>query len=157
MNAANLPAKGGRTAHDIAMRMMAKAELAATQLSEAQCEILRDFLNIEVSMKEASSKLKGFAKSANLNLDEAISEFEERAQMLIAASGDGVDINWRAGFGRRLDYYTGIVFEISEKGADKSLCGGGRYDRLMNMLGALKPTPAIGFSIWLDRLEGDAQ
>ena len=157
MNAANLPAKAGRTAHDIAARMMAKAELAATQLSQTQCEILRDFLNIEVNMKDAPSKLTGFAKAANLNLDEAISKFDERAQKLIAAGGDSVEINWRAGFGRRLDYYTGIVFEISEKGANKPLCGGGRYDRLMNMLGALKPTPAIGFSIWLDRLGGDKQ
>ena len=157
MNAANLPAKAGRTAHDIAARMMAKAELAATQLSQSQREILRDFLSIEVSIEDASSKLTNFATAANLNLDEAISKFDKRAQMLIAASGDSVEIKWRAGFGRRLDYYTGIVFEISEKGGKKPLCGGGRYDRLMNMLGALKPTPAIGFSIWLDRLTGDAQ
>jgi ATP phosphoribosyltransferase regulatory subunit len=33
------------------------------------------------------------------------------------------------------------------------LAGGGRYDRLLTMLGASENIPGVGFSIWLDRLE----
>ena len=60
---------------------------------------------------------------------------------------------YRANFGRRLDYYTGLVFEIECEGLAKPVAGGGRYDHLMSLLGAEAETPAVGFSIWLDRLE----
>ncbi|HLB51003.1 MAG TPA: histidine--tRNA ligase [Patescibacteria group bacterium] len=55
---------------------------------------------------------------------------------------------------RGLDYYTRTVFEIwsGEEGGKKcSLGGGGRYDRLIEMIGG-EPTPAIGFALGLDRL-----
>jgi histidyl-tRNA synthetase len=55
---------------------------------------------------------------------------------------------------RGLDYYTRTVFEIwseGENGKNFSLGGGGRYDRLIKMLGG-EDTPAIGFGLGLDRL-----
>ncbi len=54
---------------------------------------------------------------------------------------------------RGLDYYNGLVFEISATGlgAQDALAGGGRYDRLYSDLGG-KPTPCIGFSIGMERL-----
>ncbi len=61
-------------------------------------------------------------------------------------------IHYRAAFGRPLDYYTGLVFEITPK-ARRLLVGGGRFDRLLTLLGAKKPIPAVGFSLWLDRIE----
>jgi ATP phosphoribosyltransferase regulatory subunit HisZ len=62
-------------------------------------------------------------------------------------------IRYDAAFGRPLDYYTGLVFEISTPGATQPLIGGGRYDRLLTLLGADKPIPGVGFSVWLDRIE----
>jgi ATP phosphoribosyltransferase regulatory subunit len=35
----------------------------------------------------------------------------------------------------------------------RARAGGGRYDRLLTLLGADKPIPGVGFSLWLDRLE----
>ena len=55
---------------------------------------------------------------------------------------------------RGLDYYTRTVFEIwveEEGGKNYSLGGGGRYDRLIKMLGG-ENTPAIGFGLGLDRV-----
>jgi histidyl-tRNA synthetase len=55
---------------------------------------------------------------------------------------------------RGLDYYTRTVFEIwvEEEGKENySLGGGGRYDRLVKMLGG-ENTPAIGFGLGLDRI-----
>ena len=54
---------------------------------------------------------------------------------------------------RGLDYYSRTVFEIQcEKlGAQDALCGGGRYDYLIEDLGG-KPTPAIGFAAGIERL-----
>ena len=54
---------------------------------------------------------------------------------------------------RGLDYYCRTVFEIqsSKLGSQDALCGGGRYDYLVEELGG-KPTPAIGFAAGIERL-----
>jgi len=54
---------------------------------------------------------------------------------------------------RGLDYYTRTTYEItsSSLGAQDALCGGGRYDNLVESLGG-KPTPAVGFGAGLERL-----
>lgn len=54
---------------------------------------------------------------------------------------------------RGLDYYTRTVFEfISDAiGAQGTICGGGRYDGLVEQIGGA-PTPALGFAMGLERL-----
>lgn len=54
---------------------------------------------------------------------------------------------------RGLDYYTRTVFEFVATGigAQGTVCGGGRYDGLIELLGG-QPTPAIGFAMGLERL-----
>lgn len=58
---------------------------------------------------------------------------------------------------RGLDYYTRTVFEIWQEEKDGTeapkwaICGGGRYDKLVNLLGGPK-TPATGWSIGIERL-----
>lgn len=54
---------------------------------------------------------------------------------------------------RGLDYYNRTVFEItsSDLGAQNAVCGGGRYDPLVSMLGG-PDTPAVGWAIGLERL-----
>ena len=53
---------------------------------------------------------------------------------------------------RGLDYYTRTAFEIvaEELGAQNAVCGGGRYDYLIEELGG-KPTPAVGFAAGMER------
>ncbi len=54
---------------------------------------------------------------------------------------------------RGLDYYTRTTFEVVSRqlGAQNAVCGGGRYDTLVEALGG-SSTPAIGFAIGLERL-----
>lgn len=54
---------------------------------------------------------------------------------------------------RGLDYYTRTIFEITstQLGAQDAICGGGRYDDLVEELGG-PSTPAIGFSLGVERL-----
>ena len=54
---------------------------------------------------------------------------------------------------RGLDYYNKTVFEWTTKtlGSQGTVCGGGRYDGLVEQLGG-KPSPGIGFAMGLDRL-----
>ncbi len=54
---------------------------------------------------------------------------------------------------RGLDYYSRTTFEIisSSLGAQDAICGGGRYDRLVETIGG-KPTPGIGFAAGMERI-----
>ena len=54
---------------------------------------------------------------------------------------------------RGLDYYTRTTFQYEgpEEGAQSTLCGGGRYDGLVEELGG-KPTPGVGFGAGIERL-----
>lgn len=53
---------------------------------------------------------------------------------------------------RGLDYYTKTVFEVWAEGigAQSALCGGGRYDGLIELLGG-RPTPGVGFAAGMER------
>lgn len=64
---------------------------------------------------------------------------------------DAMDINYTidTGIVRGLDYYTKTVFEIIS--GDFTVCGGGRYDGLVEELGG-KSTPAVGFGLGIERL-----
>jgi len=55
---------------------------------------------------------------------------------------------------RGLDYYTETTFELESAalGAQSALAGGGRYDRLAEVLGSDEPVPAIGFAAGMERL-----
>ena len=61
------------------------------------------------------------------------------------------EINWR--LVRGLDYYMRTTFEITATGlgAQNAVCGGGRYDGLVELLGG-PPTKGIGFAIGTDRV-----
>lgn len=82
---------------------------------------------------------------------------EECAQHFIALRGylDGLQrpytINPR--LVRGLDYYTKTVFEVWAQGigAQAAVCGGGRYDGLIELLGG-PSTPAVGFAAGLERI-----
>ena len=71
-------------------------------------------------------------------------------------AGNRIDLDrltFAADFGRRLDYYTGFVFEFGAgKRANGPIIGGGRYDRMTAHIGDGEAVPAVGFSVWLDRI-----
>lgn len=65
----------------------------------------------------------------------------------------GLDYSVNPNIVRGLDYYTRTVFEFvsTDIGAQGTVCGGGRYDGLIEQLGGA-PTPAIGFAAGIERL-----
>ncbi|MBO1041721.1 ATP phosphoribosyltransferase regulatory subunit [Brucella pituitosa] len=145
----------GRTPAEIARRLIEKEDLAATRFPSSALEVLKRFLATRVSLEAASITLRAFAADNALDLSAVLQKFEARTDAIIAAGISVEDIVYDASFGRPLDYYTGLVYEIRQAGSDKDmvLAGGGRYDRLLTMLGASENIPGVGFSIWLDRLQ----
>ncbi len=65
----------------------------------------------------------------------------------------GIDYVVNKSIVRGLDYYTKTVFEITSDslGAQSTVCGGGRYDGLVEELGG-NPIPGIGFAMGMERL-----
>lgn len=153
MQATGYSTNASRTPSEIAARLKEKLELANTRLDDATLALLREFLSMEVTLAEAPAALFHFAERSGLTLDGALSRFDARAAALANAGVDLHAIRYRAAFGRPLDYYTGLVFEITPKGGASVLAGGGRFDRLMTLLGATTHIPAVGFALWLDRIE----
>ncbi|MFK7977307.1 MAG: histidine--tRNA ligase [Halioglobus sp.] len=84
-------------------------------------------------------------------LDEESSTDFARLQALLTAAGVKFTVNQR--LVRGLDYYNKTVFEwVTDRlGAQGTVCGGGRYDGLVQQLGG-KPTPAAGFAMGMERL-----
>lgn len=65
----------------------------------------------------------------------------------------GIPFEVDAALVRGLDYYTKTTFEVisSKVGSQSALCGGGRYDLLIEELGG-KPTPGVGFAAGIERI-----
>ena len=83
--------------------------------------------------------------------DECREHFEELKERLGAM---GIEFEVDPTIVRGLDYYTKTVFEFKTEtiGAQGTVCGGGRYDGLVELMGGQKQ-PAVGFAIGLERLE----
>jgi histidyl-tRNA synthetase len=84
-------------------------------------------------------------------LGEASLKHLQTVQRLLDACGVAWQVNAR--LVRGLDYYSHTVFEFitDELGAQGTLCGGGRYDGLFEILGG-KPTPAVGWGMGIERV-----
>ena len=85
------------------------------------------------------------------SLGEESKAFLKRLTDILEAEGIDYRINPR--LVRGLDYYNLTVFEwVTDKlGAQSTVCGGGRYDPLIGMLGG-KETPACGFAMGIERI-----
>lgn len=95
-------------------------------------------------MVEGAPKLLDYLKEDSLS-------FLKRMEELLSVAGVDYTINPR--LVRGLDYYNHTVYEwVTDKlGAQATVCGGGRYDPLIEMLGG-RPTPAVGFAMGVERV-----
>lgn len=153
MEATGYSTNASRSPRDIARRLKEKLELATTRLDKAALAIMREFLALDLPLGEAAAALHQFADKSGLKIDGTLALFDARVAALARVGADAGLIRYRAAFGRPLDYYTGLVFEIELEGTPAVLAGGGRFDRLLTLLGAREHIPAVGFSLWLDRIE----
>jgi ATP phosphoribosyltransferase regulatory subunit len=144
----------GRSIEDIAERFLAKAARRDAGLGSEARAVLASYLNISGNPDDAASSVRMLTQEAGIDLDVALDRFEERNGFLALRGIDMRRMAFSGNFARNLDYYTGFVFDLRDpgRGDDKPVGGGGRYDALLSRLGSDKAIPAVGSSIWLDRL-----
>jgi histidyl-tRNA synthetase len=82
--------------------------------------------------------------------EESLAHFKKVKELLTIA---GIPFVIEPKLVRGLDYYTHTTFEITSTsvGSQSALCGGGRYNLLIEQLGG-KETPAVGFAAGIERI-----
>lgn len=149
MVAAGLSLSEGRTPEEIADRYLEQQALDAAHVPAATLKLLRDYLAISGPVLQALTQIEALASRHRLMLGAPIRAIRRHLNGLGEAR-----VTFDASFSPRLDYYTGIVFEMT--GANgQVLASGGQYDRLLERLGATAPIAASGCSVWVDRLEAE--
>jgi histidyl-tRNA synthetase len=149
----NIGLGGNREPNEIAERLLTKLKRQnqTPQISQA-INFISDIAQLRGEPQQvlaAGSKLL-----ANYGLDASpLQELHSIVQTLQAYNLDPSRICLDLGLSRGLQYYTGMIFEIHHgTGDDRQLCGGGRYDDLVGVLGGVD-TPATGFAYGLERLK----
>ncbi|PMS31213.1 ATP phosphoribosyltransferase regulatory subunit [Trinickia symbiotica] len=153
MSLGSVSPTAGRPPEEIATRLTETIELASARVPQATFDVLKSFLSIRVPLQRAPDEVARFAKSAGLTLGVAFDNFVKRAEVIDKQAVPLQEVTWDASFGRPLDHYTGLVFEIQVPGNDRPLASGGRYDCLATLLGAPQPIPAVGFSVLLTEID----
>ncbi len=114
-------------------------ELAEAGLSEEQTQKL-DSLMDSKDIEDVASRIQGEASR------EALDEIRKLFRTL-EHSGASSSVALDLSIVRGLAYYTGIVFEVFDKGKSmRAIAGGGRYDSLTEKLGGQK-VPGVGFGM----------
>lgn len=155
LSIAGISSVGGRSANEIAERFLEQASLrSGPGVPQDKRDLIAKFLGVSGDPDAASATLRKLASDAKLDLSAALDSFDQRLNFMVARGLDPASMKFSARFVRRLDYYTGFVFEAHAPDAapDKPVIGGGRYDRLLGTLGAKKDIPAVGAAIWVERL-----
>lgn len=150
----SLPLTDSRTPEEIATRYIEKQALEAEQVPADTLKLLADYLAISGEGSIALNAIAVRTRAEGIELSAALTVAQERLAQLHEGGNIG-RLVFDAGFSPRLDYYTGITFEMTgRKGA--VLVSGGQYDRLLKRLGAPDEIPAVGCAAWVARLEAEA-
>jgi len=110
-------------------------------------KIIREFLKINCPIDKLDKTLKNFVKKNKLSSG----VFEDLTTIKNLTKINSKTI-FSTNFGRDIEYYTGIVFEIYNS-SKKEIARGGRYDGLLKSLGSKKNISAVGAAINLNNLQ----
>jgi ATP phosphoribosyltransferase regulatory subunit len=151
---ADAPA-AGRTREEIIARAMDRAaEAARLRLDRKVADAVAELLDISGPAEEALAKVRALLKTIDINLDPQLVAMDARLATLKSLGVDLAGVQFTAHFGRNMEYYTGFVFELwaQDKEGPVQIAGGGRYDTMMEMLGAKTPLSAVGCAIRTERV-----
>jgi ATP phosphoribosyltransferase regulatory subunit len=145
----------GRTREEIIARAKDRAaDAAALRLDPAVADAIAKLLDISGPAEEALAKVRALLKTAGIALDPQLAAMDARLAVLKSLGVDPAKVQFTAHFGRNMEYYTGFVFELwaQDREGPVQIAGGGRYDSMMEMLGARKRVSAIGCAIRTERV-----
>jgi ATP phosphoribosyltransferase regulatory subunit len=146
---------GARTREEIVERLIEQAaDAAALRLDPRVAKTITDLLAVSGPAPAALAQIRALTKAAGVTLDVQLGAMQARLDALGRLGIDPAHVSFAARFGRNMEYYTGFVFELWSRDAEGpvQVAGGGRYDNLLEALGAGRPIPAIGCAIRTERV-----
>jgi len=143
---------GDRSLEEIVERLLAQS-VDAQGLSPGALKTIEEYLAIMGPVEGCVATLKSLARDRRLKMDAQIDVFEKRLALIKAAGVDLSLVHFSTRAGKAAGYYTGFYFEIfdpAQKPNAPTFAAGGRYDRLIKMLGAPQECPAVGAAVYID-------
>ena len=130
------------------------SDALAKPLDAATADLIASYVAVRGPARTAGEKIASILGGRNATSRTALATYDNRLALLANAGIDLDRVSFSAEFGRNLEYYTGLVFEITtpELGPHSPVAGGGRYDRLMRAAGSACDVPAVGGAIHTERL-----
>lgn len=107
-------------------------------------EVIMELIHKGLEKDHASSAMQAIKSAKPSKLINKIVDYA------IKLGVKDVDLAFTPTLARGLDYYTGMIFEVKTPNNSSSLCGGGRYDNLVNQLCNIN-IAAVGMAIGFDR------
>lgn len=122
-----------------------KKELKEKKTNKKVVDNIIKIINIKGTNKEKINELKKLIKSDGLDEIESLLKYLKIM---------GIDVDFDPSLARGLSYYTGTVVEVFLKNSKvkSSVCGGGRYDKMIGDFLGKGDYPAVGISFGLDRI-----
>jgi ATP phosphoribosyltransferase regulatory subunit len=145
----------GRSRAEIVVRTLDRAaEAAALRLDPAMADAIARLLDISGPAQDALAQVRALLKTTGVNLDAQLAAMDARLATLKSLGVAPERVRFTAHFGRNMEYYTGFVFELwaRDREGPVQVAGGGRYDTLLESLGAKQAVSAIGCAIRTERL-----
>lgn len=145
----------GRSREEIIARALDRgAEAAALHLDPKVSSAIIKLLDISAPADQAMLEIRALLKTAGIKLDAQLAAMDGRLAALKSLGVEPGQVQFAAHFGRNMEYYTGLVFELwaRDREGPVQVAGGGRYDTLLESLGAKQPVSAIGCAIRTERV-----
>jgi len=134
-----------------------REEMLAKGLSEESADKIKTFVEIKGNVFETLEQLCSIEEL--IQNENARSALDEMRILFGYLDTFGVTdcLNFDLSLARGLDYYTGLIFEAIHLDSEQegvrigSICGGGRYDKLVGRFGS-QDIPSVGFSVGIERI-----
>jgi ATP phosphoribosyltransferase regulatory subunit len=147
--------RAGREREEVIARALERgAEAAALHLDPVIAGAITKLFGVSGPAREAVDEIHALLKAAGITLNGPMQAMEARLKTIAGLGVDLSRVRFTAHFGRNMEYYTGFVFELwsRDKEGPVQVAGGGRYDTLMESLGAHGPVSAIGCALRTERM-----
>lgn len=155
LDARSIELVGTRTLAEMTEHLLDVAsDAGATPLDAAAARLIETYVGVSGPAQSAGSRISELLKGTKGGTGAALDAYDRRLAQLANAGIDLARVTFSAEFGRNLEYYTGLVFEVQTPAyaGASAIAGGGRYDNLLRSAGAVSDVPAVGGAIHTERL-----
>ena len=138
---------GSRTVEEIVKRFQEKSENIVSESNGKQIvNLIKNFLGLNASLDTFPNILREFVSDQKLDFFKKEIDGIEEFKNAVSSEMDISKINFNNDFGHSIEFYDGVMFEIYDQSGNLKIITGGRYDKLLNILGSRNKLSAIGFA-----------